>query len=198
MRREIGSKALPDGFKVLDGAISAKLLEEIRLFSRVRPGVVCDGCGCYWCGEAHPTVIEVEHLRSMLGIEMYFLSTTLRRDVEAFLLTWRTESVATSSKLSILTSTYLIAFGKDQVRKWVLLWLMSAKSWSTWQIHQPWPFARSVCLAFRCGRRRRGSGERFDGTGEEADMSPTRPFIDERNGEEELSHFQLACFNLLV
>ena len=29
-------------------------------------------------------------------------------------------------------------------------------------------------------------------------MSPTRLFIDERNGEEELSHFQLACFNLLV
>jgi len=53
-------------------------------------------------------------------------------------------------------------------------------------------------LAFQCGRGRRGSGERFDGTSEEADMSPTRLFIDERNGEEELSHFQLACFNLLV
>jgi hypothetical protein len=74
---------------------------------------------------------------------------------------------------------------------------MSAKSRSTWQIYQPWPFARSVCLTFRCGRRRRGSGERFDGAGEEADMSPTRLFIDERNREEELSYFQLACFNLL-
>jgi hypothetical protein len=85
VRREIGSKALPDGFKVFDSTISAKLLEEIRLISRFRPSVVCDGGGCYWCGEAHPTVIEVEHLRSMLGMEMYFLLTTLRHEVEAFL-----------------------------------------------------------------------------------------------------------------